>query len=225
MKFGPRSVAAAVVAAGAAWLATPQAFAMNVKQLNVADMVRQSDQIVAGTVMAVNQGVDPRGLPYTEVQLKVAESIRGSAAGTLTFRQIGHLNSDPAAGGRKFVGLVAGMPRYTKGEQVVLFLTRPSAIGFRTTIGLEQGRFTLRGGNFENGANNAGLFQSVDVSRVTLNAKEKFLVATQEGPVNADTFLTLIRRSVRESWFAAPPTIRPTKPGGKVIGTVSGVTQ
>jgi hypothetical protein len=221
MSFRPISVAAAVIAAGVAWLATPQAFAMNVKQLNVADMVKQSDQIVAGTVTAVEQGFDQRGLPYTEVQLKVAESIRGSASGTMTFRQFGLQKEMPAFDGRKFVGLVAGMPRYTQGEQVVLFLTRPSTIGFRTTIGLEQGRFTRRGGNFENGANNAGLFRDVDLSKVSLNTKEKFLVATQEGAVNAETFLGLVRRSVRERWWTAP-VIKPVKPGAKIVGTVNG---
>lgn len=211
MKPNPIRTAAALLALGAAWLAAPPSLALNTKQVNLADMVRKSDQIVAGTVTAVNEGTDQRGLPYTEIQLKVAESIRGTAGPTLTFRQFGLQTAQPAAGGRKFLGLVAGMPRYAKGEQVVLFLSRTSAIGFRSTIGLTQGRFVLSGGNFENGANNAGLFQGVDLSKARLDAKERFLVTTQQGAVNADTFVGFVRRAVNENWWGVPST--PAPPG------------
>jgi hypothetical protein len=194
------------LALGTAWLAAPPSLALSTKPINVADMIRLSDQIVTGTVTKVDQGTDERGLPYTEIQLKVAESVRGSAGGTLTFRQFGLQTPMPAANGRRFIGLVAGMPRYEKNEQVVLFLSRASSIGFRSTIGLEQGRFTLRGGNFENGANNAGLFQGVDFTGITLDAKESSLVATQQGAVSADTFMKVVRRAVHENWWANPVT-------------------
>ena len=224
MKRNTIPVIAAFLALGGAWLAAPPSLALSAKPVNVADMVRQADQIVSGTVAAVDQGFDQRGLPYTEVQVKVAESIRGIASATLTFRQFGLQTAMPAANGRKFLGLVAGMPRYAKGEQVVLFLSRASTIGFRSTVGLEQGRFVLRGGNLENGANNAGLFQNVDLSKVRLDAKEKFLVATQQGSLSADTFIEVVRRAVNENWFVVPtlPTpMRPTKPGGKLLRTIT----
>lgn len=223
MRFRTHPIAGALLALGAAWLVAPPSLALSTKPINVADMVRLSDEIVAGTVTAVDQGIDERGLPYTQVQLKVAEWIRGSASGTLTFRQLGLQTAQPAGGGRKLLGLAAGMPRYGAGEQVVVFLSRTSTIGFRTTIGLEQGRFTLRGGNLENGANNAGLFRNVNLSKVSLNAKEKFLVATQQGAVNADTFLSFVRRSVRENWWGAR-TIVPYKPGGRIDAS-NGVTR
>jgi hypothetical protein len=201
MRFRSVSAAAALLALGVAFLAAPASHASSAKQVNVADLVRMSDQIVAGTVAAVDQGIDERGLPYTQIQLKVAESIRGNAGATLTFRQFGLQTAQPAANGRKFLGLVAGMPRYAKGEQVVLFLTPTSALGFRTTIGLEQGRFSLRAGNFSNGANNAGLFRNVDLSNARLDAKEDGLVTTEQGAVNADTFLGFVRRAVAEKWW------------------------
>ena len=208
--------AAVLIALGAAWLATPPSLALSTKQLNVENMVRQSAAIVAGTVSKVEQGVDPRGLPYTQVELKVAETIRGTASPTLSFRQFGLQTPLPASEGRKFLGVVAGMPRYAPGDQVVLFLSQPSTIGFRTTVGLEQGRFKLRGGNFENGVDNAGLFRNVDFSKRTLSAKEKQMVATQQGAVGADTFLALVRRSVQENWWSSR-TIGVSKPGTKIV--------
>lgn len=206
MTFKSKHIAAALVALGAAWLAPRPAFALTSKTVNMTDLVRQADQIVAGTVTDVTQGVDERGLPYTEIQLRVVESLRGGANGTLTFRQFGFQNAQPSANGRKQLNLVAGMPRYAENEYVLLFLSRTSGLGMRTTVGLEQGRFALRGGGYENGANNAGLFRNVDFSRITLNEKEQFLTTTQIGAVQADTFLGLVRRAVGEDWWApAPP--------------------
>jgi hypothetical protein len=228
MRLKPIPIAVALGALGAAWLVSPPSLAMNVKPVNLTDLVRQSDQIVTGTVTGVSQGTDEHGLPYTQVQVKVAESIRGGASGTLTFRQFGLQTAQPASNGRKLLGLVAGMPRYTKNDQVALFLTRTSTLGLRTTIGLDQGRFVLRGGNYENGANNSGLFKDVDFSKVTLNAKEKFLTTTQIGAVSADAFLGLVRRAVNENWWvpAAPPKT-PIQPLPKKLraGSASGVLQ
>jgi hypothetical protein len=219
MRLRFTTIAAALIALGAAWLAGPPSFALSTNPFTVADLIRQADQIVAGTVTAVSEGTDGRGLPYTQVELKVAESIRGNARGTMTFRQFGLQTPRAAANGRTFIGVVAGMPRYAKDQQVLLFLSRTSTIGFRTTLGLEQGRFELRGGNAHNGANNAGLFRGVDLSSRTLSSKEKFLAATDQGALNADTFLALVRRAVNESWFVQPtvdPTRRIAKPARKL---------
>lgn len=221
MKARLTSTAAVLMALGAAWLAPPASLALSTRQLNMADMVRQSAEIVAGTVTGVGQGFDERGLPYTEVTLAVAETIRGSAGATLVFRQFGLQTPIAAAEGRKYLGVVAGMPRYATGEQVVLFLTQPSPIGFRTTIGLEQGRFKLRGGNFENGVDNAGLFRNVDFSKGSLSPKERQMVATQQGAVGADSFLALLRRSVQERWWTTL-AIRPLKPGTRIVGATGG---
>ena len=100
MRFRPHSIAAALLALGAAWLSPPQSQAFSTPPINVADMIRQSDQIVSGTVTDVTQAIDSHGLPYTQVLLKVAESIRGNASGTMTFRQIGLQSPMAAENGR-----------------------------------------------------------------------------------------------------------------------------
>jgi hypothetical protein len=174
--------------------------ALSVSPVNLAEMIRQSGQIIYGTVAAVSQGIDESGLPYTEVQVAVDETIRGAEAGTLTFRQFG-LQREPASERPRFFRLDAGMPHYNEGEQVMLFLTPTSAIGFRTTVGLDQGRFVLGLGTLKNGANNAGLFQNVDLTKVRLDAIELLLVSSRQGELDADTFVAFVRRAVRENWW------------------------
>ena len=202
---GQTTIAAALAVLAGAWLWAPPSHAMNTKPMNLSDLVRESNQIVVGHVVAVNQGVGANHLPYTDVEVKVSESILGAGATTITFRQFGLQSPLPAADGRKYVGLVAGMPQYKAGEQVVLFLGKTSSIGYRTTIGLGQGKFALRGGNLENEVNNTGLFQNLDLSRKGLDEKEQRLLTTTHGTVGSESFLGLLRRAVNENWWVSPP--------------------
>jgi hypothetical protein len=162
------------------------------------------------------QGINVNQLPYTEVTVKVSESILGTSGATLTFRQFGLQTALPAVDGRRYAGLVAGMPQYTVGEHVVLFLGKTSSLGYRTTIGLGQGKFDLRGGNLQNEVNNSGLFQNINLGRKHLDDKERHLVTTTQGAVGADTFLSFLRRAVTEKWWIAPvvkKTPTPVLPG------------
>ena len=195
------SIAAALIALGGAWLWAPPDHALSTKPMNLSDLVRGSSQIVVGTVSAVNQGIGTNHLPYTDIEVKVSDSIRGTAVSTLTFRQFGLQSALPAESGRRYAGAVAGMPQYKSGEQVVLFLSPASSIGYRTTIGFGQGKFSLRGGNLTNEVNNSGLFQNLDLGTRHLNDKEKHLVTTSEGVVGADTFVNFVRRAVDGKWW------------------------
>ena len=57
------------------------------RQLNLVDLVGQSQLILHGTVKSVTDGIDSRGIPYTEVTIRVAEALRGDIKGEYTFRQ------------------------------------------------------------------------------------------------------------------------------------------
>src|SRR6185436_17938742 len=120
-------------------------------------------------------------------------------------------------------GLVAGMPQYKAGDEVVLFLGKTSPIGFRATIGLGQGRFALRGGNVVNEVDNAGLFKDLDVRNRKLDEKERHLVTTTHGVLGADTFLSFLRRAVGEKWWNGSNTPKPKatpKPGSALPKTI-----
>src|SRR5262249_47478739 len=157
------SITAAILALGGAWLGAP-AHASSSVPMTLPDLVRESPQIVVGTVSSVTDHADAGKVPFTEIQVQVSETIRGESAATLTFRQFGLQSPQPAADGRRYVGIVAGLPRYKAGEPVVLFLGPVSRIGLRTTTGLGQGRFVRRGDTLVNETNNAGLFQGVSFS-------------------------------------------------------------
>src|SRR5262245_33009277 len=83
--------------------------------LTVADLVRRSSDIVVGTVTRVTDA-QQGSLPTIEVELKVSEAIRGSARGTLTFRQLAARAPERRQDGRRYVGIVPGMPSYAKGD-------------------------------------------------------------------------------------------------------------
>jgi hypothetical protein len=203
---------AALFALGAALAGAPTGSASSSAPLAVADLVGHSPQIVAGTVSAVTDHADPGSVPFTEIQMNVDETVRGDAAKTLTFRQFGLQSPRPAENGRRYVGIVAGLPQYRVGEHVVLFLGPTSRLGLRTTTGLGQGRFVQRGGVLVNETNNSGLFRGVNFSKKHLNTKETSMVAVVQGGVAPDTFLGLIRRAVNEKWWDAPAPTR-TGPG------------
>ena len=116
------------------------------RQLNLVDLVGQSQLILHGTVKSVTDGIDSRGIPYTEVTIRVAEALRGDIKGEYTFRQFGLLK--PRAMGNGTVNLMvtpAGWATYTKGEETILFLYKRAAwTGLQTTVGLGQGKFKVK---------------------------------------------------------------------------------
>jgi hypothetical protein len=186
-------------------LAGTRAMALSLVEQNVVDLLRESDAIVVGTVGKVVDGIDDQGIPYTEVTLKVSESIRGTLPVDYTFRQFGLLKPRPSADGKRLrMPAPEGFPRYATGEKVLLFL-HPQArkTGLRTTAGLIQGKFTLGPGFVANGKDNAGLFRNVHLDSGLVEESDKRLLATQSGAMNPDAFLSFVRRAVRGRWVEA----------------------
>jgi hypothetical protein len=173
-----------------------------VLRTNVADLVRESDHILVGTVISVTDGFD-KHLPYTEISIQVDESLRGSTDGVHTFRQFGLTRPRDLGDGRTYLVVSPqGWPKFTEGEHVMLFLPLPSSLGFCTTIGLFQGKFTIEGRRLCNSIANDGLFENVSLeSSDLLTSFEQKLLQNKKGPVDADTFISFIRKSVQRQWF------------------------
>lgn len=168
---------------------------------NIVELLQQSSDIVVGRVANVTDGIDERGVPYTEVTLQVSESIRGDISGTYTFRQFGLLAPRLTADGtKKMMPAPEGLPRYTAGTELVLML-RPSArlTGFRMPAGVTAGKFQIGPGRVENEHGNVGLFRNVRLERGLGNAKDTRMIV-DGGPVNPDTFLSFLRRAVQGRW-------------------------
>jgi hypothetical protein len=172
------------------------------REVNVVDLVAKSELILRGTVTSVTDGIDSRGIPYTEVTLHVADAIRGQVSGDYTFRQFGLLKPrDMGNGMTNLMVTPSGWATYTKGEDTILFLNKKAAwTGLQTTVGLGQGKFKVSMAGATNQSNNAGLFKNVAVDPSLLGTKEQRALLTEEGPVNANAFVSLVKQAVNGQW-------------------------
>lgn len=174
----------------------------NRREVNVVDLVANSELILRGTVTNVTDGIDSRGIPYTEVTLHVADAIRGQVTGDYTFRQFGLLKPrDMGNGLTNLMVTPAGWASYTKGEEAILFLNKKAAwTGLQTTVGLGQGKFKVAMASAINQSNNAGLFKNVEIDQSLLGTSEKRAILTQQGPVNVNAFVSLVKQAVDGQW-------------------------
>src|SRR5271169_1521613 len=126
------------------------------REVNVVDLVANSELILRGTVSNVTDGIDERGIPYTEVTLHVADAIRGQVGGDYTFRQFGLLKPRDMGNGKvNLMVTPAGWSTYAKGEEAILFLNKKAAwTGLQTTLGLAQGKFKVAMAGAVNQSNN-----------------------------------------------------------------------
>jgi len=181
-------------------LAVTPGFATTMAPQNLAALAKSAQDIVVGDVTRITEGRQGN-LRYLEVEVSVSEAILGTPGRSLKFRQFGVQAKQPVENGRRFIGQLPSMPQYTVGENVILFLGRPSSLGFRTTIGLQQGKFTVLSGNAVNAFQNNGLFKNVPTGGATLTEKQQAMLATRQGGVHAGTFIDFVRQGVRKHWW------------------------
>jgi hypothetical protein len=175
--------------------------ATSLTQATVVDLLVHSQAIVVGQVQTVTDGFDARGLPYTEVTMKVADTIRGQKAETFTFRQFGLDKPRKMANGRTYLGRPTGFPTWRKDEAAIVFMySRAKTSGMQTTVGLGQGKLSLANGVAMNSFDNAGLFSGVKVKGGLLDSSEQAMFGTTKGPVKADTLRKFLHRAVDGNW-------------------------
>ncbi|MGI8743271.1 MAG: hypothetical protein ACR2NN_12005 [Bryobacteraceae bacterium] len=108
--------------------------ATTLQQLSLDDMIRQSSEIVRGTVQCTGFGLRGSTL-YTNYRVKVSEQWKGTSVLQLDFAVPGGFSN----GIRQ---TYAGAPSLRDGQEFVLFLWT-SRSGLRQLIGLSQGLFNL----------------------------------------------------------------------------------
>jgi hypothetical protein len=172
------------------------------RQLSIVDLLQQSELIVHGRVKSVTDGVDARGIPYTEVTLAVSEALKGKPGSEYTFLQFGLLAPRRMDDGRvNLMVTPSAWTTYAKGDEAIFFLRKAAAwTGLRTTAGLAQGKFRVTVAGAANGVDNAGLFDRVQVDAGLLGDAEKRVMATTRGAVNARGFKSLVRQAVEGKW-------------------------
>lgn len=173
------------------------------REATIVDLVGQSELILRGRIRDVTDGIDARGIPFTEVTVTVADAIRGSVGSEYKFRQFGLLKPRRMANGQvNLMVTPAGWPTYAKGEDTLLFLYKHAKwTGLQTTVGLGNGRFKVALAGAANQADNAGLFRHVQFDPSVLGEREQRVFRTERGPVNATAFVSLVRQIVKNRWI------------------------
>ena len=197
-----RRLAGAILAALCLTAPSAPSHATSVMQMSVVDLLAHSQAIVAGRVEKVTDGFDAKGVPYTEVTLKVSDTIRGTRADTYTFRQFGLDKPRKMPDGRVYLGgRPQGWPTWRKDESAIVFMyPKAKRTGLQTTVGLGYGKMSLGNGVTMNAYENMGLFTGVKVNRSLLDSTEKQMFDTQEGPVDSETFRKFLHRAVEGNW-------------------------
>jgi len=169
---------------------------------NIVDLIAGSETIISGAVKEVTDGFE-NGIPYTQVTIEVKEALRGQVGEEYTFRQFGLTQPRKMENGKVYIGTTPeGWSKYEVNEDAMFFLYKPASMtGLQTTTGLGQGKVMFKGGNAISQAGNEGLFENVDVNAGLLNDKDKRLLATKRGAVNAEGFKSFVRRAVNGKWI------------------------
>ena len=185
-------------------LISPPAWAMKLVNQNLTQLISTSESIVMGTVKSVTDGIDDKGVPYTEVTLAVGSTAKGKikANSDYTFRQFGLLAPRTMANGRTYLAVTPeGFPRWAEGETVTAFLYKPARqSGLQTTAGMTHGKFNLVNGTLVNANANVGLFDGVKIEQALLNAQQAEMLNTT-GAVDAAAFMELVGRAISEGWI------------------------
>ena len=171
------------------------------RRQNVVDLIEHAEIILRGDVVGVTDGIE-NNIPYTEIRVKVKESLRGGVSGTYTFRQFGLLEPRKMENGLvNYMVNPAGWSTYRQNEDVILFLYKAaSKTGLRTTVGLGQGKFAISGGRAVSQQGNVGLFEGMTIDG-TLDKTDSDMLRTTRGSISADAFLSFVRRAVNERWI------------------------
>ncbi|MBI1910297.1 MAG: hypothetical protein HYS22_09030 [Deltaproteobacteria bacterium] len=175
------------------------ALALTVLSQNLEQLSKDADQIIAGQVIEAKEGFDPEGRPIVTVTLQVEEAYKGEVGRRFSFKQLRAPKPEEGMGESLLSG---SLPEYKKGEELVLFLSRPGSLGLTAPIGIMQGKFNVVTDDsgkkqVANLFNNKGLFSGMKNSHSlkSFSGSEKNIVkSSSPGPVNYDTFISLVKK-------------------------------
>jgi len=121
-------------------LCSLQTTATSVLPVSLQRMATAAEIIFHGTATSNEVKLDQAsGGVATYTTFKVSEVIKGDPGATHTIKQIG--GQLPGSQVRQ---LIHGVPRFSVGQEYVVFLPKASSLGFASPIGLSQGKFNIR---------------------------------------------------------------------------------
>ena len=170
--------------------------AIVVRQINLAEMVRSSKYIFSGTCTDAEKIFDEDLQQDIYVfTFRIKQMVKGPQKETISVR-VNRMLID-----------MKQVPGYQKGEEVVLFLYPESKSGFTTTVGIGQGKFSLR--NLETGTrqvlnqnNNRNLFKGIPAARLKglsaqCHEKADGLFVHGKGPLDYDFFINILKTLIQ----------------------------
>ena len=117
-------------------LAAIPLFATTVPKIELPEMVFKADAIIDGHVDSIYSEWDAeKKLIFTYISVRIDESLKGGSSRSLLIKQLGG-----RVGGLDMN--VAGMPLFSEGEQVLLFLRQQTGSTYEV-VGLNQGRYQI----------------------------------------------------------------------------------
>lgn len=101
-------------------------------------------------------------MPATWITFDVARTLKGSGDRRVSIKQFGNCDANSASA----VGRVPDVPRYSSGEEVVVFLRRASGRGFTSPVGFEDGVYRVGSEEGRRVARNGAGSTSTDLDRL-----------------------------------------------------------
>jgi hypothetical protein len=117
--------------------AASSAGASSVQQLSLERLSREADVIVRGRVAEItNRAASERRPATTVIKIDVERQLKGPPTAALTVAQPGGAEADISLG-------VAGAPKFSPGEDLIVFVKRRRANEEFRIVGGKQGKFTV----------------------------------------------------------------------------------
>lgn len=161
-----------------------------VKEMNLAAMATAAQTIFSGVCIDRQTLYDPQQQrEVVAFTFRVEQMLKGAPRDRLTVKA------------SKTLVDLKQVPTYCIGEEVVLFFSGESRLGFSSPVGLGQGRFqVLRGPGGQrvivNGRNNRNLFKAMDMPASLRGTLQSGQAALAPGPLQYEQFMGLVRELV-----------------------------
>jgi hypothetical protein len=119
--------------------ATVAVQASQVRPINLEEMTQRADRIFSGRCVNVRVAHDPvLDQVVTYVTFAPHRVEKGEIRGSVTIKLLGDQDMDAPPG-----SATEGVPTFSKGEEVILFLHGDSPHGLTSPVGFGQGKFTV----------------------------------------------------------------------------------
>jgi hypothetical protein len=170
--------------------------AMRVLPVNLEGLVEGAGVIFDGTCLSVDYKTDEQGILATYTTFEVHRPWKGEVPQTITIKTYGGRQGS-------LITVVPGLPTFSPGQRVLLFLNPASKIGFTSPVGMGQGSFKIftgpdGGEKVVNEDNNRNLFRDIDWERLEGSADQtavrqlRMRGESPSGPVDYDVLKSLV---------------------------------